>query len=76
DAAYAAAEHFSLKTLVLYGENDEIIPPKPVLAAFQRFPTESDDQKKIILYKKGYHMLLRDLQAENVMHDIVAWVND
>jgi len=76
DAAYAAADHFSLKTLVLYGENDEIIPQKPVLAAFQRFPTESDDQKKIILYENGYHMLLRDLQAENVMRDIVAWVND
>jgi alpha-beta hydrolase superfamily lysophospholipase len=30
----------------------------------------------LILYENGYHMLLRDLQAEVVMNDIVAWVND
>jgi alpha-beta hydrolase superfamily lysophospholipase len=30
----------------------------------------------LILYEDGYHMLLRDLQAENVMQDIVAWLND
>ena len=76
DAAYASAEKFNLKTLVLYGHRDEIIPEEPVLDAFQRFPVEPAGQKQLILYKNGYHMLLRDLQAENVMKDIVAWLND
>ena len=75
DAAFAGADHFSLKTLVLYGRHDEIIPRAPVLDVFRRFPTEADDQKKLILYDEGYHMLLRDLQAEVVLKDIVAWVN-
>ena len=76
DAAYANAENYNLKTLVLYGHRDEIIPEKPVLDAFQRFPVKPAGQKQLILYKNGYHMLLRDLQAENVLKDIVAWLND
>jgi alpha-beta hydrolase superfamily lysophospholipase len=76
DAAYGAADNYSLKTLVLYGHNDEIIPQEPVLDAFDRFPLKSGSEKELILYKNGYHMLLRDLQAENVMNDIVAWIND
>jgi alpha-beta hydrolase superfamily lysophospholipase len=76
DAAYAGAENYSLRTLVLYGRHDEIIPQEPVLDVFRRFPAESAGQKEMILYEDGYHMLLRDLQAENVRHDIVAWIND
>ena len=76
DASYASAENYNIKTLVLYGHRDEIIPEKPVLDAFQRFPVKPAGQKQLILYKNGYHMLLRDLQAENVMKDIVAWLND
>ena len=73
DAAYKAADNYRLKTLVLYGHRDEIIPEKPVLDVFQHFPAE---QKQLISYENGYHMLLRDLQAENVMQDIVAWLNN
>ena len=73
DAAYKAADDYNLKTLVLYGHQDEIIPEKPVLDVYKRFPAE---QKKLLLYEKGYHMLLRDLQSENVMKDIVAWLHD
>jgi acylglycerol lipase len=76
DASYVAADHFNLKTLVLYGHNDEIIPEKPVLDAFQRLPDEPAGQKKLIRYENGYHMLLRDLDAENAMKDIVTWVNE
>ena len=30
----------------------------------------------MILYEKGYHMLLRDRQAEIVIKDIFDWIND
>jgi len=76
DAAYEAADNYNLKTLVVYGRHDQIIPEKPVLDAFQRFPDKPAGQKKLILYDNGYHMLLRDLQAEDVMKDIVAWINN
>ena len=74
DAAYAGADNVTLKTLILYGLHDEIIPRDPVQDVFHRFQAESEGNKQLILYKNGYHMLLRDLQAENVMEDIVAWV--
>ena len=73
DSAYASADNYTLKTLVVYGHHDEIIPKEPVLDAYKRFPAES---KKLILYENGYHMLLRDLQAEIVMQDIITWIND
>ena len=76
DAAYASADNYSLKTLVLYGNKDEVIPKEPVLDAFRRFPIDPADKKQLILYENGYHMLLRDLEAENVMKDIVEWLNE
>jgi alpha-beta hydrolase superfamily lysophospholipase len=76
DAAYKAAPGFNIKSLVLYGNHDEIIPEKPVLDVFRNFPNEPAKQKKLIRYENGYHMLLRDLQAENVLKDIVAWLHD
>jgi alpha-beta hydrolase superfamily lysophospholipase len=76
DEAFGAAARYTLNTLVLYGQHDEIIPREPVLDAFQRFPGASDTQKQLILYEDGYHMLLRDLQAENVLGDIIAWINN
>jgi alpha-beta hydrolase superfamily lysophospholipase len=71
DKAYGAAADFRLNTLLLYGRRDEIIPRAPVMDVFRRLP---DDRKELIIYENGYHMLLRDLQAEKVMDDIVTWV--
>ena len=73
DAAYAAAGRFTLPALVLYGGHDEIIPPEPVLDAYNRLPDNPEGHKELILYDNGYHMLLRDLEAEKVLGDIVAW---
>ena len=74
DAAYAGADRFSLPVLVLYGRHDEIIPSEPVLDTYKRFPDEPKGRKQLILYDNGYHMLLRDLEAEKAMGDIVAWM--
>jgi len=75
DDAFASADRFRLPSLVLYGRHDEIIPQEPVLDAYKRFPLAPGSEKQLILYENGYHMLLRDLHGEDVMHDIVAWVN-
>ncbi len=76
DAAFCAAQKFKTKALVLYGENDEIIPMEPVLEMFQKFPEPVPNKQRFILYKNGYHMLLRDLQAERVRNDIIAWIKN
>ena len=76
DQAYEHAEGVRNKLLLLYGENDEIIPRAPVFSFYQRLPLGALGQQKLILYEKGYHMLLRDLQAEIVMRDIVDWIKN
>jgi alpha-beta hydrolase superfamily lysophospholipase len=70
--AYDAAPGLNLSTLVLYGERDEIVPPAPVydtIARLRKAPS-------FALYPDGWHMLLRDLQAEVVWRDIAAWIRD
>ncbi|MCP4330519.1 MAG: alpha/beta hydrolase [Alphaproteobacteria bacterium] len=73
DEALAAADRVDLPVLVLYGENDQIVPKAPTRAMLERLPAANST---IAIYDGGYHMLLRDLQAEIVHRDVAAWVAD
>jgi alpha-beta hydrolase superfamily lysophospholipase len=55
---------------MLYGANDQIIPPEGVERAAKRMPSHV----RTAYYEKGYHMLMNDLQAESVWSDILAFV--
>lgn len=68
--AYDKAPQVRTRTLLLYGERDEVIPRQPVEETAHRFTAPLD----IVYYPHGYHMLLRDLQRKKVMDDIVKWV--
>lgn len=70
DRAYDTPEKLTLPTLVLYGANDEVIPKPPVEDVVARLPKSAD----IALYKDGWHLLMRDLQAPVVWKDIAEWV--
>jgi len=76
DAALAAAPRLAGPTLVLVGEKDEIIPGTPTFAMLRDLPPDPGGDRRVALYEKGYHMLLRDLQAETVWRDIAAWMDD
>ena len=39
-----------------------------------RLPEKAKATRKIILYDNGYHMLMRDIQAEIVWRDIIDWI--
>jgi len=71
DEAQAAAPKLALPVLMLYGEKDEIIPAAPSLRAAGQMPGA-----RLALYARGYHMLMRDLQARTVLDDIAAWTAD
>lgn len=73
DAALAAAPRLHLPVLVLYGENDEIIPPEPTYRMIANLPDNPAPQR-IAIYPEGWHMLMRDLQAEVVLNDIASWI--
>ena len=72
DEARAAPERISSAPpmLFLYGAKDQIIPATPTQAVIRTL----GDKAKVTRYEKGYHMLLRDLEAEQVDRDIADWV--
>jgi acylglycerol lipase len=76
DRAYDAAPRLRGRVLVLYGSREDILPGSAVVATLRRLPADAARRPCIALYPKGYHMLLRDLDAAAVRNDIVAWIAD
>ena len=72
DRALAAAPALTMPTLVLYGERDEIIRPRPTCRMLSTLP----DSARVAIYPNGYHMLTRDLGARVVLEDIATWLAD
>ncbi len=58
--------------LILYGAKDEVIPIEPT----RQFLIGLDRKVRLGYYPNGFHMLLRDLQADTVWRDIYGWVVD
>jgi acylglycerol lipase len=56
----------------LYGAHDQIIPRASALRAARRLPPTA----RTAIYDNGYHMLMRDRQAEVVYGDILAFLRD
>ncbi|KKJ77230.1 alpha/beta hydrolase [Kiloniella litopenaei] len=74
DAAYGSPDSLTLPALLLYGEKDEVVPWHPTRDVWKRLPNGIAGPQKAALYPEGWHMLLRDLQAETVLADIASWV--
>ncbi|BBK34105.1 alpha-beta hydrolase superfamily lysophospholipase [Stella humosa] len=75
DAALAASARFRTPALILYGEKDQIVPREPTALMLSRLAGAADRQR-VAVYPEGWHMLLRDLQAQVVWADIRAWIED
>lgn len=74
DRAMLASAHVPGNILLLYGEKDEIIPATPTCDMAENLSHNGATQLSAIIYKDGYHMLTRDLQAAVVLEDIAAWI--
>ncbi len=74
DAALAAAPRLRVPALLLYGAKDEVVPEGPALRLWQALPKIARDRQRRALYEDGWHMLLRDLEAEVVLNDVVHWI--
>ncbi len=72
DKAYAAADSLTVPVLLLYGDKDQIIPEKPIERLWQRLPKSG--KTRFIRYPQGWHMLGRDLNGDEVITDIVEWM--
>tara|TARA_E500000318_G_scaffold67290_1_gene62120 strand:+ start:1844 stop:2878 length:1035 start_codon:yes stop_codon:yes gene_type:complete len=78
DEALASAPSLSIPLLVLYGEQDGIIPREPTCRMLETLPDggASGRHWRLALYEDGYHMLFRDLHGDLVSADIAAWLGD
>ncbi len=76
DLALQRATQLSVPALILYGNNDEVIPKAPTVIMLSRLPNFGKNTRRVRLYEKGYHMLLRDLQRKTVWNDIGAWITE
>lgn len=76
DRALASADRITVPLLLLYGERDEVIPREPTMLAWNGLPAKTGGRQRLALYRDGWHMLLRDLEAEVVLGDVTAWISD
>lgn len=74
DAALDAAPRLPGNTLILLGQKEDIVPNEAMQALLAALPKEKC--VRVVRYRSGYHMLLRDLKADIVLRDLVAWMND
>lgn len=74
DAAIVSATAIRTPSLVLYGTRDELVPRKPTFDMIAALPPEINHRPAV--YRSGWHLLLRDLKAQIVLDDIVAWITD
>ena len=57
----------------MYGVHDQLIPPPAAISAAARFEGRFG---RTLYYEHGWHLLLRDLQAETVWADSKAFIRD
>ena len=76
DDGLSASSQLKCPALLLYGKKDEIFPEQAIRFMIRRLPENAGGMIKIALYEKGYHMLLRDLQAQVVSNDIESWAKN
>lgn len=74
ETAYQRVANLSDKVPILmsYGANDLVITPPGVKRTAKKLPASI----QTVYYPKGYHMLMRDLQAETVHADYLAFMKD
>ena len=76
DAALAAAPHLSAPLLLMYGAHDEVVPRGPIAAFAAALPADPDHRRRLAYYRRGYHLLLRDLNGAAVAGDVASWMLD
>jgi len=74
DTAQAAAARLEAPALLMFGANDDIVPPEAARRMLDALPETPRSTRRVAVYENGYHMLLRDLQGETVWHDVLAWI--
>jgi alpha-beta hydrolase superfamily lysophospholipase len=72
DRASGLGPDITVPTLILTGARDQVVPPPAQREFIRSMPATC----ATIGYIRGWHLLLRDMQREQVYRDILAWLED
>lgn len=72
DDALAAAPRLHVPALVLYGAHDALVPKHAMAAAWRAMP--ADGLVRLAYYPNDYHLMLRDLNRDAPIGDVLAWL--
>jgi alpha-beta hydrolase superfamily lysophospholipase len=72
DAFPARAPQITLPTLILYGTEDRLAPPRGSVMLGERI---ASDDKTIKPYEGLYHEILNEPERERVLDDLCAWLD-
>jgi acylglycerol lipase len=75
DEALDAAPRLDGPMLILLGANDDLVPDSATDRLVERLPPATAATRRVANYPRGYHMLMRDLQAAVVHRDVAFWIN-
>ena len=77
DSMDAALEAFprccTAPTLILTGGRDQVIPTRIARRVLRGLPPRED--RRVLHYPEGWHLLLRDAVRADVARDIITWIN-
>lgn len=77
DEAAAGVRDLDVPALVMYGRHEQVLPRPAVERTLTELRARPPDRRPVIaIYPDGYHMLLRDRQAQVVYRDILAWIEN
>jgi len=74
DDALNDSPNLPINVFALYGDKDEVIPKEPICIMLDQM-SRNVSGIRFKHYKKGYHMLTRDLQAKKVFEDVLSWMS-
>jgi alpha-beta hydrolase superfamily lysophospholipase len=69
EAAWQSAPAVNTPAMVLYATDDEVVPSGPIAEAAAKMPMTA----RVACFGDGFHMLLRDLQAQRTWDAIEAF---
>lgn len=64
----------SPRWIIMFGDREDILTSESVGRFLKSLPELPPEQGRLALYPKGYHMMLRDLDARIIYDDIAAWI--
>lgn len=75
NTALMRAPALKVPTLLLYGAQDQVIPPAAMCRLLDRLPGE-EMPWRMVAYPQGYHMLTRYTGGATTHADISAWLHE